>query len=359
MSVYKPDATEAKGRIEAWWRGDVLDRPPLIVTAPRARPRTPGPPKPVAGDPAAIERGFTDPDLVVPGLRNQLGGRHYLGEAFPVMYPVATRMVAILGNYLGCPMRFVNDFTAWSSPILHDWESRPTYSCDLTSHHWEISAKLLRAAVDRSDGYFVGAPDLNGPTEILSRLRSPEHLATDFYDHPGRIKPALAEINQAWYGYWSACTEITQRLGGYFHWMGIWSDRPSIDLQSDFSCMMSGEMFDTYFLPYIAEQTEMVERTVFHLDGPDAIRHLDSLLDLPHLNGIQWVPGAGEKPMSEWLPLLKRIKRAGKLVFGNCTPAEVPLLVKEIGPDRLLLSTACADESEAQHLLRALSKLAC
>jgi hypothetical protein len=31
----------------------------------------------------------------------------------------------------------------------------------------------------------------------------------------------------------------------------------------------------------------MVERTIYHLDGPDAIRHLDALLELPALDGIQ------------------------------------------------------------------------
>ena len=355
--MYKQDVDEARHRIEAWWQWEVTDRPPLLVTAPKNRPRTSSPPEPAPEDPAAIERGFTDPGLVVPRLRAQLGGRHHLGEAFPVMYPVATRMVAILGNYLGCPMRFVNDFTSWSSPVLHDWESRPAYSCDLTNRYWKISEELLTAAVDQSDGYFLGGPDLNGPTEILSRLRSPERLATDFYDHADRIKPALAEINQAWYGYWSECTKITQRLGGYFYWMGIWSDRPSIDLQSDFCCMMSGDMFDDYFLPFLAEQTEMVERTIYHLDGPGAIRHLNSLLDLPHLDGIQWVPGAGEKPMAEWIPLLKRIKDAGKLVFGSCEPAEVPVLVRELGPDGLLLSTSCGSESEAQGLLDSLKNL--
>jgi 5-methyltetrahydrofolate--homocysteine methyltransferase len=201
----------------------------------------------------------------------------------------------------------------------------------------------------------VGAPDLNGPTEMLSRLRSPGKLALDFYDQPQYLKPALAEINQAWYGYWQACTEITAPLGGNFHWMGIWSDRPSTDLQSDFSCMMSPEMFDEYFLPFIDEQTTMVERTIYHLDGPGAVRHLDSLLGLPDLDGIQWVPGAGAKPTVEWLPLLKKIQDAGKLVYAYCESNNVRKILSELRPEGVMLVTSCESVEEAEQLLESVT----
>ena len=50
-------------------------------------------------------------------------------------------------------------------------------------------------------------PDLNGPTEILARLRGTQtwHSISTKSQH---IKPALAEINQAWYEYWQACVRF-------------------------------------------------------------------------------------------------------------------------------------------------------
>jgi hypothetical protein len=119
--------------------------------------------------------------------------------------------------------------------------------------------------------------------------------------------------------------------------MGIWSELPATDLQSDFSCLISKNMFDEYFLPFIAEQTEMVPRTIYHLDGPGAVRHLDSLLALPHLDGIQWIPGAGAKPAVEWIPLLQRIQQAGKLVYVYCDKTHVQKLVEELDPEGLML----------------------
>jgi hypothetical protein len=134
--------------------------------------------------------------------------------------------------------------------------------------------------------------------------------------------------------------------------MGIWSELPATDLQSDFSCMISPQMFREHFLPFIEEQTRMVCRTVYHLDGPGAIKHMDALLELPHLDGIQWVPGAGAAPMSEWVPLLRRIQEGGKLVHASCGLEEVETLVRELEPEGLFISTSAPSPEEADDLLR-------
>ncbi len=134
-------------------------------------------------------------------------------------------------------------------------------------------------------------------------LRDSQRLAIDLLENPAPVIQAFAEANRAWLRYWQAATgAIHQWIDGYYYWMGIWSDQPSTDLQCDFNVLISSRMFDEFFLPYIEEQTRWVERTIFHLDGPGAIRHLDSLLSLPRLDGIQWVPGDGKPAMSKWLP---------------------------------------------------------
>ena len=95
----------------------------------------------------------------------------------------------------------------------------------------------------------------------------------------------------------------------------------------------------------------MTPYTIFHLDGPSAIPHLDSLLDLPRLNGIQWVPGDGKVPMHQWLPLLRRIQARGKSLVLFCEPYEVEKLISGLEPEGLLLSTTCDSEEEARELL--------
>jgi hypothetical protein len=357
LNRYKDDITESQQRVEAWWQHEIIDRAVIQVTAPRTRVPEADDPAGDALDLAELEKNFTDPARVIPRLKYKLANTYFGGEAFPVMFPVSINMVAILGNYLGCPMKFVSDTTTWSDPIVDDWEQRPAYTCDFTNHWWQVTERLLTEAVEQANGYYyVGVPDLNGPTEILSQLRDPQRLAIDFIDRPHCLKPAIAEINQAWFEYWQACTKITQRTGGYFYWMGIWSERPSIDLQSDFSCMISKKMFDAYFLPFLEEQTLMVDRTIYHLDGPGAIRHLDSLLALEHLDGIQWIPGAGAKPAVEWMPLLQKIQYAGKLVVVYCEPDHVPRFLQELQPEGLMMITSCHNEEEARQLVQNVQK---
>jgi len=192
------------------------------------------------------------------------------------------------------------------------------------------------------------------PGEILALLRGTEQLAFDLIEEdPEAIKEALGEINVAWLRYWEASVGIIhQWVGSYSHWMGIWSDQPSIDLQNDFSCLISPGMFEEFFLPALEQQTNWIERTIYHLDGPGAIRHLDLLLSLPELDGIQWIPGAGAPPVSKWIRLLRRIQAAGKLLQLYCEPWEVETLLSELEPEGLLLSTYAASEEAAKELLK-------
>ena len=52
---------------------------------------------------------------------------------------------------------------------------------------------------------------------------------------------------------------------------------------------------------------------IFHLDGKGVARHLDEILNVPEIQAIQWVQGAGaDQPILPWLPLIKKIQTAGK-----------------------------------------------
>jgi hypothetical protein len=351
--IYKDDWQPAEERMQAWWHGEILDRAVVQVTAPRADSALPPGPTQVPED--DLLAWFTDPQRVVRRLERAVQNTYWGGEAFPVVYPVSISLVAILAAYLGCPYRVVPvSNSGWASPILDDWDARPRLAFDPHNEWWITSRKLLEAASRRAqDRYYVGVPDLNGPGEIVARMRGEERLAVDLLERPAEVEAAVEEVNRAWLRYWEACVGLIHGwVGGYVYWMGLWSDLPSIDLQCDFSCMISPHMFEKLFLPGIEQQTRWIDRTIYHLDGPNAIRHLDLLLSLPRLDGIQWVPGAGAPPMSRWIRLLRRIQARGKLLVLSCEAWEVETLLSELEPEGLLLSTHCASEEEARDLLR-------
>ncbi len=354
----KSDWREAEERINAWWQNDTIDRPAIIVKAPKAglsRAEWDAIQSPVGTPPDGVMDWYTNPERVVARCNEFVDNTFWGGEALPVVYPVNISLVAITAAYLGCTYTISPDsYTGWAEPVIDDWETRQPIAYDPDNEWWKISRTLLDAAAEQALGrYYVGMPDLNAPTQAVALLRDTQRLAFDLIDNPEPILPAMWEANRAWYRYWQAANGVVhQWIDGYLYWMGVWSDVASADLQCDFSVLISPKMFDKYFLPPLEEQTRWIDRTIFHLDGPGAIPHLDSLLALPRLNGIQWVPGDGKPPMSKWLPLLRRIQARGKTLLLFCDPWEVQSLVTELEPEGLLLHTTCDSVAEAKELLQ-------
>ncbi|MFW5688895.1 MAG: hypothetical protein ACOC1U_04910 [Spirochaetota bacterium] len=352
MVRFHPDLDAARERVEAWWRHKLTGRPIIQLTAPRDN-------APAYSGPATddLDAWWTDPRYVLPRLDRQLHATAWFAEAMPVVYPVSTGLVSITNKYLGAPNVYIDRTTTWSSPIIDEWGESPDLTFDPRSLWWQRTETLLRAGVtfltERDYEAYVGIPDLNGPTEVLAGLRNPQKLAVDFYDNPDRIVPALRAVQDAWFEAYRRSTAIAHECGGYFCWMGTWSSAPMTDLQSDVSCLISPAMFDEFFLPFIREQAAAIDRTIYHLDGPDAVRHLDSLLAIDELDAIQWVQGAGAGRMSEWIDLLVRIQEGGKLVHATCDPDEVELLTRRLDPTRLLLVVRAGDEDEAIDVLAA------
>ena len=102
-------------------------------------------------------------------------------------------------------------------------------------------------------------------------------------------------------------------------------------LQCDFAYMISPQMFERFVLPDLTACCAALDHGFYHLDGKEQIRHLDMLLSMERLRGIQWIPGAGQPPPEEWLPLLKRIRDGGKLCQLYVTAEGARTIAREIG----------------------------
>lgn len=343
-----------RARYEAWWRGE-NDRPLIKAVAP-LQPDAAG--ETLPEDEPGLLAWLTDPALVIPRLARDAAHTYHAGDAFPVIFPMYTGIPAILAAYLGSPVRLMREgLTGWLAPIITDWRTRPTLDRVPDGFWWQATQDLLAAAADASTGdYAIGIPDLQGGGEILAVLRGSQELALDLYDHPAEIVPAIAESNAAWLTCYRACFAIIHRnpaplSQGYVDWLGVWSDTPAVTVECDFAALVSPPMFRRFFLPALEEQVGWIGRTIFHLDGPRALPHLDTLLGLRGLTGIQWGPGDGAPPMREWVPLLQKIQAAGKRQVLICEPADVPVLISELQPEGLLLSVGCGSPAEADALV--------
>ena len=64
--------------------------------------------------------------------------------------------------------------------------------------------------------------------------------------------------------------------------------------------MISTAMFSDMFLASFVRELRHYEVSLYHLEGPSALRHLDTLLEIPELTAIQWLYGVGNGRCSDW-----------------------------------------------------------
>jgi hypothetical protein len=333
----------------------MIDRPLVRVTAPRV------PVAPIAAprDPAALFIWLTDPDLVLPRLEARIAATYTCGDAFPWADPLSQGLAAVQAAYHGAPYSVDPDtLTGWAGTLFEDWSKRPHFVPDIKNPWWQATLRLLDAGARLGGERWCAAiPDLQGGGEILALLRGSELLALDLVDRADEIGLAVAEINAAWWYYFQECYGAIHRWQpGYIDWLGIWSDAPAATVECDYMVMVSPRMFERFFLPGVAEQVEMVERSLFHLDGPGAVKHLDMLLALPRLRGIQWVPTPERPRPADWLPMFQRIQAAGKRVVLNCGAGDLMNLFDALKPELLLVDVTCSSPQEADELTQAVER---
>ncbi len=113
----------------------------------------------------------------------------------------------------------------------------------------------------------------------------------------------------------------------------------------DFMCMISSKMFQEAFLPSLLKEIEYLDRNVFHLDGPGALKHLDTMLALEQLDALQWVFGDGNGPSQKWIEVYRKGQAAGKAlqIFAD-SPEEARRIADHIQPNGVwfIISKACS-----------------
>jgi len=342
--AYLDNWPQARERWIGWWEGEEYERPLMRVTAPNGRQ-----PRDIPA-PATLEQRWTDPEYVAAAHAEHMRCTYWGGEGIPAHF--VNLGPSIMAAYLGAPLHLM-ETTTWPSPIVDDWDA-----CELrfdeTNRWWQATKQLTAACVEASGGsYAVGITDLGGPEDILSYLRGPERLCLDLLERPEAVKHRLAWVVGLWRQLYDELWEITRRAtSGSTGWMRAWSPGRFYPLQCDFSCMISPAMFEGFVVPGLERLTEWLDHSIYHWDGPGALQHLEALLDLPHLDAIQWTPGEGNPPVSEWPEQLIRVQRRGKLLYLFVGADEVKRLLEFLSPRGLFLETSCGSVEEANDLLR-------
>lgn len=328
--LYREDMDEVRARLTAWWHGGDIGRPVMHVLAPRDRPLLDITPRP---RPEGWVTDYSTSDL---GYRVHLATVQcnqtwYLGEAAPYVSPDLGP--GCLGLYLGCKGVEERD-TVWFRRCIAE-KATARFDLDPANFYWDFTLRLTQEQLRVGRGKFLlQFPDLIEGLDTLAAMRGAELLLDDLLTDPDWVHGCLRRITDRYFHCYDILYDLMRdEVGGSYFW--IWAPGRMVKLQCDCSAMIGPAMFADFMLPVLQEMTERVSYSMYHWDGPGALPHLDSLLSLPRLGMIQWVPGAGLEPPDHprWWPLYHRILDAGKSPFVHYCTGEDALcaLKREFG----------------------------
>jgi len=220
---------------------------------------------------------------------------------------------------------------------------------------------IYRAGMKKWGGEVImGMTDLGGAMDILTTFCGGENLLIALYDDPGGVKRCIGELQKLWFRFFDEINGILACSRGYTDWAGIYSEKPSYMQQSDFSYMISADMFAEFVMPELDSSAARLHKSFYHLDGEGQLPHLKSLLASKHIAGIQWVPGAGEPRKKDWSGLFKTVSAAGKKlqgVYGGFDGYFQGLLASVERPDDVCNADTCCPITEKAQTLKKLEGL--
>jgi len=265
--------------------------------------------------------------------RRQVEETYHAGEAIPSVRvdvgPVA------LAAFMGAPLHFAHEEqTTWQDPVIESWEEKNPMRVD-PDNRWLKQTLLLmnRLAEDARGHYLVCLPDLTGAIDAIANMRTPAKLCFDLYENRDAILATARRSVDAWESVFVRMYDLVLGHGaGIIQWVTSWADTPYTLPTCDFNALISPLDFDQVCLPSLKEQARRAGLCVFHLDGPEAARHAETLAKDPDITAVQFTPGAGTPSALAKLEMFRMIQEQGTPLFIECPGDEIRQLARELAP---------------------------
>lgn len=322
---FQQDFQETKVHFLSWWKNEDIGRPMVKLVGVDGDPILPStPPKDNQDLHIGAEFRFS---LYEANTRNKT----FFGETFPFMD--ANMGPGSMAAYLGDPPIFETD-TVWYREVAREsLLELGILHFDPDNSWWQEHLKQIKhlTALAKGTPFLPTIPDILENLDILSLLRSPQDLCYDLIDEPELVLDYIRQIDDLYFQYYDPMYEIVKDEDGgcCYTAFSIWAPDKCAKIQCDFSALMSPVQFENLVLDSLRKQTEEIPYTLYHLDGPDAIRHVDALMKLDKLNALQWTHGAAEVDAGneKWFPLFDKVRAAGKGLWISIDQGDVDTLI--------------------------------
>lgn len=299
MSRLHDRLVEVRPYWEAYWRGEA---PMVVATVPKPdRQRVPQPPWGALRHQSA--------DEVADQLLAWAASHDFAGGAVPSY--VVSHNTGFVAQLMGAELEECGD-SAQVIPCIDDLDTAEIHF-DPEGPVWRRFVENARRLQERcGDEILICAPCLGGNLDLLDGLRGTSTLLMDLIDNPSGVHRCLRQLDDI-YGELMARADELFRVAelGTANRHGMYCRGRTAIPQCDFSCMISPAMFREFAIPYLHSEMKRLDGVEYHLDGPEAICHLEAVCELPEVHLIQWVPGAGNE-RRDWTALFDRIDALGK-----------------------------------------------
>lgn len=352
MNYNEIDYSQLIENYEKWWNKK-LDRPLFHISIHKGRQYSPGELL------AFVYDLNMPPREVMEKYAQNFGRQEFLCDGFPFF---VVRTTGLLGVFMGQDYEVsVPNGTVWYKGLDIDPENMH-FKVDKKHPMYQRMLELNAECQNYFNGSVVmGGASLGGICDVYHTMRGMENTMYDFSDYPDALKTAFDEILDQWLMVQNELLQLVDPVKnhGYTHWTPILSQVPYDMIQSDLAFLIGQEDYREFVHPIIVRESGSFERSMLHMDGPGFIRHLDDILGIETLDGVQWIPGAGSAPVGQWKELYKQVSRSDKLlqVFIE-KPEEIPMIEDIIScfenPSRIcFICTGSAQDQKAyENLLK-------
>ena len=348
MNTWKPNLEETKKRYINWWnhKGIILNMWEHFQEGVKPHADIPMPPAP-----RDLNQKWFDPEWRAEYLDWYVAHSSLMADMLPVANTQLGpgSLAAILGGVFEG-----GEDTIWIHPD-------PNYSDDIVFNpnhpNYLLHKDLLKACKQKAQGhYYVGMPDLMEGLDVLAAIKGTDQVLLDTVMQPEVLEHQMQQINDIYFQVFDELYDIIREGDEMaFCYFSSWAPGKMSKLQSDISTMISVDDYRRFVQPFIREQCQKIDYTLYHLDGVGAMHHLDALLEIKELNAIQWTPGVGEPQggSPKWYDLYKKILAHGKSIMACwVTLDELRPLLDNIGGDGVHLEMDFHNEREVEQAMR-------
>jgi hypothetical protein len=337
-----PDWEMRIKRHDAFWAREIIDRPLVIINIPSKKPN----------EKVSCEKTYSshrerwmDSERIADMALCDAVNTVFCGDSLP--YAIPNLGPEVFSSFFGMEMEY-SDKTSWGIPNLHDWKDVSQIRFSREIFYWRKIIEITDVLLEKGKGaFYTGYTDIHAGGDAIAAFRDPLNLNFDMIDCPDEVKKLREYVDDVLEEIFNFYMEKLQGAGqAVCTWAGFVSSKRWHVPSNDFSCMISKQMFDDIFIPGIVRECRMAEASIYHLDGPQALTHLDSLLEIKELNAIQWVYGAGRGRASDWLDIYRKCQDAKKGIQLSVFPDELDIVMENLKPEGVWLGIKGVENEE-------------